>query len=51
MLLVLLLGAAFATGCAGVIEFKTPPQFEHKKMIEDPPEGWAAPGPGGARLC
>jgi hypothetical protein len=51
MLLVLLLAFAFATGCAGVIEFNTPTRFEHQKHIEDPPEGWVAPGPSGTRLC
>jgi hypothetical protein len=51
VLLALLIGCAFATGCAGVIEFNTPAQFKQKKMVEDPPEGWAAPGPSGTRLC
>jgi hypothetical protein len=52
MLLVLLLACGFfATGCAGVIEFNTPTRFEHQKHIEDPPEGWVAPGPSGTRLC
>jgi len=50
--LALLLAAAFVfSGCAGVVEFKTPPQFDHKKTVEDPPEGMLRPGETGTRLC
>jgi hypothetical protein len=53
MLLALLSAAfAFTSGCAGVIQFNTPAQFEKKKMKEDPPEGWMAPAPEtGTRVC
>ncbi len=43
LLLALLAACAFTAGCAGIITFKTPAEFQHMKMKEDAPEGRLPP--------
>jgi hypothetical protein len=49
------LGALFAllalNGCAGLMEFHTPKEFEGGKVKEDPPGTMLPPGPDGVRTC
>ena len=50
--LLILLGllALGLQACAGVLEFRLPKQYEHKKVKEDPP-GACLPAPPAVRPC
>ena len=36
---------------AGLLEFRLPDEFKDRKVKEDPPGAWIAPGPREARPC